>query len=137
MNIIELLFDDLPHLAKGLVLALPVSKLALLAAVPHGEAATALLRSLSLATISGASSEVPARRLLLASPRLLAGCLAELGEHLQHPGVGGAEREGRHIPVISDEGIRPVLQQEGHQVEVLVVCGEKRSSGYRHCETLL
>ena len=154
-------FDDLPYLADCLVDSPPVSVLALGAAVPHGEAAAALLGGVLLAARSGAPVEVPARRLLLASPRLLAGCLGEFGEDLQGPGVGGAEGEGRNIIDISDEGVRPVLQQEGHQVEVLAVRGQQqgsgakpillelvsqrsplpsaapwRSSGYRHCETL-
>ena len=89
------------------MIALPVSFLALLAAVPHSEAAAALLRGVLLTARSGALVEVPARRLLLGSPRLLAGCLGVFGEQLQRPGVGGAEGEGRNIIAISNERVRP------------------------------
>ena len=95
------------------MVAPPVSVLAPAAAVPHGEAAAALLGGVLLTALSCAPVEVPTRGLPLGSPRLLAGCLAELGEDLQRPGVGGADGERRHTIVSSDEGIRPVLQQEG------------------------
>ena len=35
----QIIADDIPHLAEGLVAALPVSELALPAVVPHSEAA--------------------------------------------------------------------------------------------------
>ena len=103
-------FDDLPYLADCLVDSPPVSVLALGAAVPHGEAAAALLGAVLLAVRSSAPAEVPARGLLLASPCLLAGCLGYFGKHLEHSGMGGAAGEGGEIVNIRNEGVCPMLQ---------------------------
>ena len=46
----QIIADDIPHLAEGLVAAFLVSELALPAVVPHSEAAAALLRGVLLTT---------------------------------------------------------------------------------------